>query len=291
MVLGSICRSETPPAVTIAVVWRLFDSTAAVKDFMSNLDVSMAAAERVHRIVTAAPLITDPEQPAELPDGPLAVAWDQVGYRYPSEGIAREPAIKNVTIDVPAGMHCCLVGHSGCGKSTLLQLALRFDDPQSGRVLIGGIDARRLDLAALRSRVALISQSTFLFHGSIADNLRLAGPAATDDQLREVLRIAQLDAEVEAMPGGLDAAIGEQGQRLSGGQQQRLALARALLTPADVFLLDEFTSHLNRDLADRVREGLRAARPKATIIESTHLLDAVHADQVIRLDAGRLVTA
>jgi len=93
------------------------------------------------------------------------------------------------------------------------------------------------------------------------------------------------------MPGGLDAPIGEQGQRLSGGQQQRLALARALLTPADVFLLDEFTSHLNRDLADRVREGLRAARPRVTIIESTHLLDAVRADQVVRLDAGRLVSA
>lgn len=280
-----------PTAVTIALIWRLFDSTAAVKDFMSSLDVSMAAAERVHRIVAAAPLITDPESSAQLPAGPLAVAWNQVSYSYPSEGIAREPAVKDVTIDVPAGTHCCLIGHSGCGKSTLLQLALRFDDPQSGRVLVGGVDVRRLELAQLRSRVALVSQSPFLFHGSIADNLRVASPEATDDQLHEVLRIAQLDEEVEAMPGGLDAPIGEQGQRLSGGQQQRLALARALLTPADVFLLDEFTSHLNRDLADRVREGLRAARPRVTIIESTHLLDAVRADQVVRLDAGRLVSA
>lgn len=218
------------------------------------------------------------------------MAWNQVSYSYPSEGIAREPAVNDVTIDVPAGTHCCLIGHSGCGKSTLLQLACASTIRSRG----GCWSAASMCAGSswLSCAHGSLGQSIALpFHGSIADNLRVASPDATDDQLHEVLRIAQLDEEVEAMPGGLDAPIGEQGQRLSGGQQQRLALARALLTPADVFLLDEFTSHLNRDLADRVREGLRAARPRVTIIESTHSLDAVRADQVVRLDAGRLVSA
>lgn len=276
-------------AIAVALTWRLFDSTSAVKDFMASLDTSMVAAERVHRIATAPPLIADPDSAVDLPPGPLGISWEHLGYRYPSEANDREPALQDVSITAPAGTHLLLTGHSGCGKSTLLHLVLRYDDPTSGRVLIGGVDARQIAGDQLRSRVALIDQTPFLFHGSIADNLRIAAPEATDEQLREALHVAQLDDEIHQMPDGLGTQVGERGQRLSGGQQQRLALARALLIGADILLLDEFTSHLDTELAARVRQALRAARPDATIIESAHLFDTVDADQIVRLDAGRLL--
>ena len=278
-----------PLAIVVALSWKLFDTTAAVTDFMSGLDASLAAAARVHEIIVAAPTVSDPALPARMPDGPLSVVWRRVSYQYPGGNAGREPALSDVSIEVPAGSHCCLAGVSGCGKSTLLSLAVRFDDPTSGAVLVGGIDTRDLELDELRSRVALVTQATFLIHGTISENLRLADPAAPDDRLWQVLQIAQLDAEIREMPDGLATQVGEQGQQISGGQRQRLALARALLSDADVFLLDEFTAHLDPPLAARVRASLRTARPRATIIESTHDLQGIdQADQVIALDHGRL---
>ncbi|MEZ5087242.1 MAG: ABC transporter ATP-binding protein [Tessaracoccus sp.] len=276
-------------AITAAVGWKLFDSTTPVSDFMASLDASLAAANRVHAIVIAPPAVTDPDDAVVLPDGPLSVVWRDVRYRYPGSGPEREPSVDGITIEVPAGSHCCLAGVSGSGKSTLLSLALRFDDPADGEVLLGGVDIRRVRLDDLRSRVALVSQTTFLLHGTIAENLRLAAPAADDEQLWQALCIAHLDAEVRDMSDGLETPVGEHGQQLSGGQRQRLALARALLSQADVFLLDEFTAHLDPMLAARVRESLRAARPGATIVESTHDLQGIRdADQVIALDQGRI---
>ncbi|WP_454295037.1 amino acid ABC transporter ATP-binding/permease protein [Salana multivorans] len=275
--------------LVVALTWKLFDSTKPVSAFMASLDASLAAAQRVHEVVHAAPAVTDPPDPTPLPPGSLSVRWQSVTYRYPGSGPEREAAVEDVTIDVPAGSHCVLAGVSGSGKSTLLNLALRVDDATAGEVLVGGLDVRLLSLADLRARVALVSQTTFLLPGSIAANLRLAKPGASEEELWEVLTIAQLSDEVRAMPTALDTPVGEHGTQLSGGQRQRLALARCLLEDASIVLLDEFTSHLDPPLAARVRAGLRAARPGVTIIESAHDLHAVvDADQIVVLDRGRI---
>lgn len=275
-------------AVVVALAFRCFDSTAGVKDFAGSLDNSMAAARRVHAIATAAPRVADPADPESLPAGALGVRWDGVGYRYP--GVERELALDGVSVDVPAGSHCCFVGLSGSGKTTALQLLLRFDDPTAGRISLGGVDVRDVALDDLRARVAMVSQSTQLFAGSAASNLRLAVPDAADEQLWEVLEVAQLADVVRER--GLDADLGEGGAKLSGGQRQRLALARALLARPDVLVLDECTAHLDPELAARVLAAIRGYLPGATILESTHTVAGLEAaDQIVVLEGGRVVQA
>lgn len=250
-------------AICVAVVWRLFDATEAVRDFADSLDTSLACANRVYKIVHAQG-IKAPEYPKHLPAGPLGVRVDSLSYRYPTVGSGRK-ALSDVSVNIAPSSHVALIGASGCGKSTLLKLIGRLAEPDSGVIEIGGVDLTSLSEDELRSRVCLVAQSPMLFNGTVADNLLLVAPDATPEKLTEVMQIAQIGEELS-----LDSRIGPQGKQISGGQAQRLSLAMALLVDADVYLLDEYTSHLNTQLAAEVRRTLRLRRPKATIIEATH---------------------
>lgn len=165
--------------------------------------------------MAAEELVPDSPGAAPLPvDAPASVAFESVTYSYPGRG---RPAVSNLSIEIKAGETVAVVGRSGAGKTTLVNLLLRFVAPQEGRVLIGGYDLADISAEALRERVAVASQDTYLFHGSVADNLRLARSSATDEELIAAARAANAHEFISALPDGYDTRIGERGLTLSGG--------------------------------------------------------------------------
>lgn len=278
-------------AGALVVTLRCFDATSSVEDFLTAMDASFASAARLWQLSHQAPSVADPLTPQQLPATPLGVTWRNVSFTYPAgDGAPREAAVSNATAHAPAGARTCLVGASGSGKSTLAQLAVRFADPDEGAILIGGSDVRNLALDKLRSAVTYVSQRPFLFNQSVAANLRLADPEATDEDLANACRAARIHDHIASLPQGYDTSVGELAGRWSGGQRSRLALARALLRPSRVFILDEYNAHLDPQLAAQVADSLTRARPDATVIEITHrIANSLTADHVIVVDTGRVV--
>jgi ABC-type multidrug transport system fused ATPase/permease subunit len=218
---------------------------------------------------------------------PPAIALDRVSYQYPQRD---RRALDDVTFAIPAGRRLTIVGPSGAGKSTLAGLLLRFLEPGDGRILVGGVDLADFELGAWRATVGYVPQSPRLFHGTIADNLRLARPAATTPELQDALRLSGADEFVADLPNGLDTSVGEGGTRLSGGQRQRLAIARALLRDPGVLLLDEPTAHLDTTGEETIVALLDRLVGSQTIIAISHRPRlALTSDLVAVLDAGRLI--
>jgi len=273
-------------AAAAAAVLRLSETIRGVEELSSALNASFASAERVWEVVNAPVEVRDGVE--ELTPGiSHEVLWQDVTYSYPSTATQ---AVHGASIRARAGRWTCIVGASGSGKSTLAQLAVRFDEPDSGRILIDGQDVSDLRAVSLYQEIGLVDQRVHLMRATIADNVRLAAPSATDAQVRRACRAACIDEDIEALEDGYDTLVGERGQSLSGGQRQRLALARALLARPGVLILDEFTSHLDPDLDERVRIGVRTYLPQATIIEITHRLQwSEQADHVVVMDAGTIV--
>ncbi len=217
--------------------------------------------------------------------GPEVVFHDVV-YRYPDR---REPAVDDVSLRLGPGETVAVVGRSGAGKSTLASLLLRQLDPDTGRITIDGTDLRDLTPEALHRTVAVVAQETYLFHGTVADNLRLARPEATDAELVAAARAAGAHRFVTALPGGYDHPVGERGDTLSGGQRQRLAIARALLADTPVLILDEATSSLDSRQEAQIVAALAEAAQARTCLVIAHRLSTVrHADRIVVLDDGRI---
>ena len=271
-----------------AAVLRMTETVRGVEELAGALNASFASAERVWEVVNAPVEVRDGAQ--ELTSGiSHEVLWQDVSYSYPSTAAQ---AVRGVSLRARAGKWTCIVGASGSGKSTLAQLAVRFDEPESGRILIDGQDVADLQAISLYQEVGMVDQRIHLMRATIAENVRLAAPSASDAQVHRVCRAACIDKDIEALEDGYDTLVGERGQSLSGGQRQRLALARALLARPGVLILDEFTSHLDPELDEQVRIGVRTYLPQATIIEITHRLQwSEQADHVVVMDAGTVVQA
>ena len=289
LIVGSaIGATAIDIAVTLAVVVALWKPTQGIDDFVTGLDASFAAAERVRRIVDGVPTVQEPTAPGALP-ADATVALDDVTMLYPG---AERPALDAVSVSFPARCWSRLVGISGSGKSTLASLIPRGFDPASGTVRIGGVDVRGLPLDELRRRVALVSQRPTMLKGTLADNLRLGRPDATDLELVEAMRTVALDGWLAGLPQGLDTPIGERGTTVSGGQLQRVALARALVSRPEALILDEALSQLDADTAREVCARLAAFDDELTVIEITHRADLVPDDGFVTvLDEGRVVEA
>jgi ABC-type multidrug transport system fused ATPase/permease subunit len=248
--------------------------------------VGLSAADSIAELRTARPAV--PDTGTLTPAWPAAPTLSFTGIRFSYPG-AERPALDGVDFECPAGHTTALVGPSGVGKSTLLALLQRHHDPDAGAVLIDGVDVRELSQAALRRTIAVVSQDVYLFAASIADNLRLAAPDATDDQLVATCRGAGIHDEIAALPNGYATVLGERGATLSGGQRQRLALARALLCDAPVLVLDEATSAVDENREHRITQALRRAAQGRTCLVIAHRLASVrHADQIVVLDRGRV---
>ena len=256
--------------------------------------MAMASAIGLLNLLDRRPTVTDPEVPAFAPGTRLApsLALEGVSFTYlrDADAPAREPALDRVNLSVPAGGSLAIVGPSGAGKSTIASLILRLHDPQTGQVRLGGHDLRTMTRAQVREHVAIVSQETYLFHGTVAENLRVARADATRADLERACRDAGAHEFVAALPAGYDTVVGERGLRLSGGQRQRLAIARALLKDAPILVLDEATSHVDAGHEATIQAALAVAmRDRTTIVIAHRLSTVARCDQVIVLDRGRVV--
>nr|WP_298686330.1 ABC transporter ATP-binding protein [uncultured Dongia sp.] len=212
---------------------------------------------------------------------------DNVAFTYPGQSQA---ALRGISVDIPAGRTVAMVGISGAGKTTTAQLLMRFWDPDTGRILLGGADLRDYKLDELRAQIALVAQDTYLFNDSLRNNVLIARPQATPAELDAAIGHASLADLVASLPDGLDAPVGERGTSLSGGQRQRVAIARAFLKDAPVLILDEATSHLDAVNEQAVRQALDILQADRTTIVIAHRLSTVrNADLIVVLEAGRVV--
>ncbi|MCC7107128.1 MAG: thiol reductant ABC exporter subunit CydC [Chloroflexi bacterium] len=215
-----------------------------------------------------------------------SVSFENVTFSYPG----RRRALEGLTFGLRPGETLGLVGPSGAGKSTVIWLLLRFFDPQRGRILLGGHDLRELPLATLREQVAVVTQDTYLFHGTVAENLRLGKPDASLAELEAAARAANAHAFITDLPRGYDTIVGERGARLSGGQRQRIAIARALLKDAPILILDEALSSVDTENETLIQEALDRLQHGRTTLTIAHRLSSViGADRILVLDDGRLV--
>lgn len=248
--------------------------------------LGLSAADGIAALRTARPAVPDTGTREPSWTSAPRLTFTDVTFRYPGAG---RPALEGVGFTCAAGRTTALVGPSGSGKSTLLALLQRHYDPDAGSVRLDGTDLRELALNALRRGIAVVSQDTVLFHASVAENLRLARPGASGEQLVAACRDAGVHEEIMALPDGYDTVLGERGQTLSGGQRQRLALARALLSDAPVLVLDEATSSVDERREARITEALRRAARGRTCLIVAHRLSAVaHADRIVVLREGRV---
>src|SRR5262245_35748731 len=250
--------------------------------------LGLSAAKGIFNILDAQPAVVEaaalsPRRSQIVP----TVEFERVAFAYPG---GRQPAHDGLSFTVGAGERVGIVGPSGAGKSTIARLLLRLYDPQSGRVLVGGHDVRGLPLTELRGAIALVSQDTYLFHGTVEENLRMGKPTASQAELESAARAANAHEFISRLPQGYATVVGERGVRLSGGQRQRIAIARALLRDAPVLVLDEALSSVDAESEAIIQTALdRLMAGRTTLIFAHRLSSVIGADRILVLEHGHVV--
>ncbi|MFC8009495.1 ABC transporter ATP-binding protein [Streptomyces cinereoruber] len=253
-----------------------------------QMQTSLALFQRIFEYLDLPVDITEPADPVRLPEIRGEVSFEKVGFRYDPEAPGRA-TLDGVDLTVPAGGSLAVVGPTGSGKSTLSYLVPRLYDVTEGRVTLDGVDVRDLDFDTLARAVGVVSQETYLFHASVADNLRFAKPDATDEEIEAAARAAQIHDHIASLPEGYDTLVGERGYRFSGGEKQRLAIARTILRDPPVLILDEATSALDTRTEHAVQRAIDALSAGRTTITIAHRLSTVRdADQIVVLEEGRI---
>jgi ATP-binding cassette subfamily B protein len=286
-IAGRISAGDLSAFVFYAVV--VAAAVGAISEFTADLQRAAGAAERLFELLDARPTIAPPAHPVALPNPARGtVSFERVTFYYPSR--PDQPALADFDLQVAAGETLALVGPSGSGKTTLFNLLLRFYDPSSGTVRFDGVDLRRADPAAVRSRVGLVAQDPTIFAADVLDNIRYGRPGATEAEVRRAAEAAAAVEFIERLPQGYRTYLGERGVRLSGGQRQRLAIARALLRDPALLLLDEATSALDAESERLVQQALDRLMDGRTVLIIAHRLATVlKAKRIVVLDRGRRV--
>ncbi|MFF2941053.1 NovA family novobiocin export ABC transporter [Streptomyces niveus] len=251
-----------------------------------QMQTSLALFQRIFEYLDLPVDITEPERPVALDKVRGEVRFDGVDFSYEEKD---GNTLHGLDLTVPAGGSLAVVGPTGSGKSTLSYLVPRLYDVTGGRVLLDGVDVRDLTFDTLARAVGVVSQETYLFHASVADNLRFAKPDATDEEIEKAARAAQIHDHIVTLPDGYDTLVGERGYRFSGGEKQRLAIARTILRDPPVLVLDEATSALDTRTEHAVQQAIDSLSEGRTTITIAHRLSTVRdADQIVVLDAGRI---
>lgn len=288
--LGILCvNRQIIDGVTLAVLALVtlasFEAVLPLTQAAQSLESSLQAGQRLFEIADQSPAVEFSET---LTQNPVSgsIRFEKVCFRYPG---GREWILKDTDLDIASGEHVAMVGASGAGKTTLLHLIQRFWDVNSGKILLGGVEISNLAHKDLRHLVSLMTQSTYIFDGSLRQNLQMAKPDATEEDLLAALSKARLDGWVKSLPEGLDTWLGERGQKMSGGERQRLAIARLHLRAARIILLDEPTSQLDAITANEIHEILFSTFNDCTVIWVTHQqADLTWFDRVLTLEGGLL---
>ena len=284
-------RSGALDGVLLAVIVLLplaaFEVVAGLPLAAQYLERVRRSAARVFAVLDSPEPVRDPEVAAPLPAAPYSLSVRDLRARWTPNG---PYALDGISLDLTPGRRCAIVGPSGSGKTTLTAVLLRFLEPAGGRVTLNGVDIRDLDGDDVRRVIGLCAQDAHLFDSTIGQNVRLARPSATEDEIRDALRRARVLDWVESLPEGLDTHVGEHGAQVSGGQRQRIALARALLADFPILLLDEPAEHLDIATADELTADLLAATEGRTTLLVTHRLAGLDAvDEIVVLDQGVIV--
>ena len=250
--------------------------------------LGISAAQGVFNMMEAQPAVADVERERHALAGSRpSIQFDGVTFSYPS---GRRPALQDVSFHMEPGDRVGIVGRSGSGKTTLMWLVQRMYEPQQGRILLCGHDLRELSFDQIRSQMAVVTQDTYLFHGTVADNLRFGRPSATPAELQEAARAANAHEFISRLPQGYDTAVGERALKLSGGERQRIAIARALLRDAPILVLDEALSSVDAENEATIQEALsRLMAGRTTLIMAHRLSSVIDCKQILVLEEGRLV--
>ena len=262
---------------------------AAFGWMISLIERGRAAMERLEEIFEVEPSIADPEHPEPFTNRERGIEFENVSFAYNGGGNG-DAVLRDISFEVPPGRKVAIIGRTGSGKSTLTHLIPRLHDVTSGAIRMGGVDIRSLSLEELRSAIGYAPQDPFLFSTSIQDNLKFGDADASEQEVRRVLGVADLEGEVEVFPDGLDTRVGERGITLSGGQKQRATLARAILADPEYLILDDCLSSVDSQTEQRILHGFESVLKDKTCIIVSHRMAVIkEADEILVLEDGRIV--
>ncbi len=284
--LGLEVQGASVVAVIVALVLssRYIEPLLDVASYAEILRSACGQLTAVQSLFAAQPLV-QPQQPQQPADASIELR--SLGMRYAPD---QPDVLQGISLRIEPGSMTALIGASGSGKTTLVRMIARFFDPSQGCVLIGGVDVRQMTNSQLAAQISQIFQDSYLFQGSIADNIRLGKPAASDAELLDAVQQAGVSELIERLPQGLDTQVGEGGARLSGGERQRIGIARALIKDAPILLVDEATAALDADNQQLIAQTLARLRGRRTLVVIAHQLSTIAmADQIVVLDQGRVV--
>jgi ATP-binding cassette subfamily B protein len=270
----------------VFIVQNLLWPFTELSEIMDEYQRAMASVRRVMSLLDTPVTIPHGHHSLPLETVRGEVQFDDITFAYTN----RNPVLKHLSLHVPAEATIGIVGATGSGKSTLVKLLLRFYEVQSGCILIDGVDIRELNLLDLRQCIGWVSQDVFLFHGTVAGNIRYGSFDATREQIIHAAKLAEAHEFIEQLPQGYDTIVGERGQKLSGGQRQRLAIARAILKDPPILILDEATSAVDNETEAAIQKSLAKITQNRTTIAIAHRLSTIRsADCIYVMDKGQIV--
>jgi len=267
----------------LEIFYRPVANIARINDTIQR---ALAAADRIFEVLDTEPDLSDAPDAKEMPPIKGSVVLENVYFKYSSG----EEVLKDINIRAEPGQIIALVGRSGAGKTSIVNLIPRFYDPSSGRVLVDGIDVRTITQQSLRKQIGIVLQDTFLFNGTVRENIMYGRLDATEDEMIEAAVAAHADIFIKDMPNGYDTEIGERGVKLSGGQKQRIAIARAILANPRILILDEATSSVDSESEYFIHRAMdRLMQGRTTFVIAHRLSTIKHADAIVTLEHGRII--